>query len=215
MLDSSFLAFAGVAALLVLSPGATWAVVADGAIDGGPRAGLWTVAGVGTANFSLAMASAFGLSAVFHRFPEVLHVLAVCGALYMVWLGVRAIRRAITGQVGQLRRVGQVGGDPTGAGISRTSRFGRGLLTNYTNVSVVLFYTVVVPQFISSRDSFLGRYLLLGQTHVAMSIVWLSFFALFVGTLADKMTRPSVRRTLDAVTGCALLAFAAKIALSA
>ncbi len=210
VLDSHFFAFAGVAALLVISPGATMVVVADAAIDAGRRAGLWTVAGVGTANFSLAMASAFGLSALFKRVPEVLHVLAVCGALYMAWLGLRALKRAVHGE--PPLRVPRGGSAPPGRATAAAARFGRGLLTNYTNVSVVLFYTVVVPQFITPRDHFLARHVLLGNTHVAMSVIWLTAFAISVGTLAEHMTKPPVRRTMDVLTGVALLAFAVKIA---
>ncbi|MGE5361790.1 MAG: LysE family translocator, partial [Bacteroidales bacterium] len=135
MFDSTFFAFAGVAALLVLSPGATWAVVTDGAIDGGTRAGLWTVAGIGTANCLLATASAFGLSALFRRFPVVLHLIAVCGALYMAYLGLRALGRAwrrpfAFGQRRPPRSVKADGGrrEAEGGGrkASPIARFGRG-----------------------------------------------------------------------------------------
>jgi len=253
--DAHFFAFAGIAALLVISPGATMVVVADAAIDAGRRAGLWTVAGVGTANGSLAVASAFGLSALFHRFPQVLHVVAMAGAAYLAWLGARAMVRAMRPRhrsrgpqrrstPTRLPRWGPRGGrasgpaedrrshreqdehrsgDPARGGSNKATatiqsgiaaRFGRGLITNYSNPSGVLFYTVVVPQFITPPETFLQRYLLLGATHVAMSVVWLCAFAISVGTLAEHMTRPGVRRAMDMLTGLALLAFAVKLIAS-
>ena len=60
MLDSSFKAFVIVAAALVVSPGATMAVVTEMALQRGRFAALLTVAGVNIANSSLAMASALG-----------------------------------------------------------------------------------------------------------------------------------------------------------
>jgi threonine/homoserine/homoserine lactone efflux protein len=213
LFDSRFLAYVGVAALLVLSPGATMVVVADAAIDEGRRAALWTVAGIGTANATMALAAAFGLAAVVHRVPIVLQGISVVGALYLAWLGVRALWRA--------RR------EPPGvpvphamhvqAGPRRTSplaRFGRGLLTNYGNPSVVLFYAVLVPQFIAPGTAFLSQYLLLGGTHVAMSVVWQGAVGISVGLFAERMSRPGVRRGMDLAMGLALLAFAVKIAVS-
>jgi threonine/homoserine/homoserine lactone efflux protein len=234
MLDSNFLAYCGVAALLVLSPGATMAVVADAAVAAGRRAGLWTVAGVIAANSSLALASAFGLAAVVHRFPRLLTVLSVVGGLYLAWLGVKALRRAFgPGDTGPKPCAAtereSTGPKPCAAGEGhsvsgvcterdsvsaqrgRASRVARGLITNYSNPSVVLFYTVVVPQFIRPTESFVPRYLLLGGTHVGMALVWLCAFAISVGTLAERMTRPAVRRTMDAITAAALVGCAVKI----
>jgi len=243
LFDSHFLAFAGVAALLVLSPGATMVVVADAAIEQGRRAALWTVAGIGTANGTMALAAAFGLAAVVHRVPVVLTVMSVVGAAYLAWLGVRALWRAIRtetvkaetpevrGSTGSprpepvegRRSEGRSGTTadlrpsaprPLGPSDHPLARFGRGLLTNYANPSVVLFYAVVVPQFITPGTSFLPRYLLLGGTHVAMSVVWQGAVGISVGLFAERMARPGVRRGIDLAMGFALLAFALEIAIS-
>jgi threonine/homoserine/homoserine lactone efflux protein len=218
MVDSRFLTFVGVAALLVLSPGATMVVVADAGIEAGRRAALWTVAGIGTANATLALASAFGVSAIVQRLPIVLQVMSIAGAVYLAWLGVRALTRAAGWRRADLHSEGHLTGlRPRAAYAHRTSRaarFGRGLLTNYTNPSVVLFYAVVVPQFIAPDESFLARYLLLGGTHVAMSVVWQGAVGVSVGTFARRMARPGVRRSMDVAMAVALLALAVKIAFA-
>jgi len=233
MFDSQFFAFAGVAALLVLSPGATMVVVADAALEAGRRAALWTVAGIGTANATLALASAFGVSAIAHRLPVVLQIVSIAGAAYLAWLGVRALMRALRGATAK-SAAHHPGPKPCATDAAcdssivaqdirranaapRTSsvaRFGRGLLTNFANPSVVLFYAVVVPQFISPRDAFLARYLLLGGTHVAMSVIWQGAVGVSVGTFAERMSRPTVRRWMDLAMAAALLALAVKIAVS-
>ena len=221
MFDTHFFAFAGVAALLVLSPGATMVVVADAAIEAGRRAALWTVAGIGTANGTMALAAAFGLAAVIQRVPGVLRVMSIVGAAYLAWLGLRALVRATRGL--RASATSEPGGAHAGlnraahphhGGTSPAARFGRGLLTNYANPSVVLFYAVVVSQFITPHEAFLPRYLLLGATHVAMSVVWQGVVGLSVGALAERMARPGVRRGMDLAMGAALLAFAVKIAVS-
>jgi threonine/homoserine/homoserine lactone efflux protein len=209
------------------------AVVADAGMEAGRRAALWTVAGIGSANATLALASAFGMSALVHRVPMVLQAISVVGAAYLAWLGVRALTRAVRGAAptsaahhpGLKPCATSAGcGSPIAAqdfspakAARRTSsvaRFGRGLLTNYANPSVVLFYAIVVPQFITPRDVFLARYLLLGGTHVAMSVLWQGAVGVSVGIFAERMSRPGVRRWMDLAMGVVLLAFAVKIALS-
>jgi threonine/homoserine/homoserine lactone efflux protein len=44
-----------------------------------------------------------------------------------------------------------------------------------------------------------------------MSLVWLSIYALALGALADRLTRPSVRRTLEAVTGVVLVGLGVRL----
>ena len=214
LFDPHFLAFAGVAALLVLSPGATMVVVADAAIEGGRRAALWTVAGIGTANGTMALAAAFGLSALVHRAPGLLRMISIVGAAYLAWLGMRAVWRALSTMPSWagLKVRPPAGLKPRPGSI--LARFGRGLLTNYANPSVVIFYAVVVAQFITPREAFLPRYLLLGGTHVAMSVVWQGMIGISVGTFAERMARPRIRRAMDLATGLALLGFAIKIAVS-
>ena len=46
----------------------------------------------------------------------------------------------------------------------------------------------------------------------SLTLVWLSLYALAVDRAAALLRRPRVRRTLDAVTGCALAAFGFRLA---
>jgi threonine/homoserine/homoserine lactone efflux protein len=89
----------------------------------------------------------------------------------------------------------------------------RGVLTNLLNPPVVLFYLTMVPQFIGPQDAYLTRALVLGATHVAMSIVWQGSCGLAVGIAAEHMGRPAVRRTLEGVTGAILVLLGARLLL--
>ena len=46
-------------------------------------------------------------------------------------------------------------------------------------------------------DEYLARAFVLGATHVSMSVVWQGSCGVAVGTAAEHMRRPSVRRVLD------------------
>ena len=89
----------------------------------------------------------------------------------------------------------------------------RGALTNLLNPPVILFYLTMVPQFIGPQDPYLARALVLGATHVAMSVVWQGSCGFAVGLAADHMGRPAVRRTLESVTGAILIYLGARLLL--
>jgi threonine/homoserine/homoserine lactone efflux protein len=86
-------------------------------------------------------------------------------------------------------------------------------LTNLLNPPVILFYMTFLPQFIGPEDPFFGRFVVLAATHVSMSLVWLSIYAMALGVLAERMARPLVRRTLEGVTGIVLVGFGVRLML--
>jgi threonine/homoserine/homoserine lactone efflux protein len=89
----------------------------------------------------------------------------------------------------------------------------RGLLTNLLNPPVILFYLTMVPQFIGPQDPYLARALVLGATHVAMSVVWQGSCGIAAGLAAEHMRRPAVRRTLEGLTGAVLVFLGTRLLL--
>ena len=226
MFDARYFAFLAFAALLVVSPGATLAVVTESAIGEGWREALRTVVGVGVGNSTLALASALGMSAVFARWPSTLSLVKTAGAIYLACLGARGIWNAFGRRgaadspagPGQARPAGE--GDRTGGRTGgRTGErlaagrgaVARGIATNLLNPPVILFYMTVLPQFIGRGDRFFARFLLLAATHVLMSVAWLSLYASAVGVFADRLARPSVRRALEGTTGVVLVGLGARL----
>ena len=206
MFDAKFASFVVVAAALVISPGASVAVVTETALERGRRAALLTVAGINMANSSLALASLFGLSAVLHQWPWLLRVVSAGGALYLTYLGVRSLLRAFRTEAARPQ--------PAMNAISNAGAPAvvRGIMTNLLNPSVVLFYILLLPQFIRSTDPFTRRFLFLSGAHVAMSVLWLSMIALAVGTLSEHLARPAVRRTMQIITAAVLIYLGLKLA---
>ena len=212
MFDARYFAFAVLSALLVISPGATFAVVVETALAEGRKSALLTVLGVGIANATLAVATAFGLSVVFHEWPSALHAVRFAGAAYLGYLGLRGLWLALF--PGRWSRPTRKRPGPfLEKGPVPFSWVMRGVLTNLLNPPVLIFYMTVVPQFIGPQDPFLPRSLLLGATHVAMSVVWQGSCGLAVGVLAERMARPAVRRTLEGITGAVLVALGIRLLL--
>jgi threonine/homoserine/homoserine lactone efflux protein len=209
MFDARYAAFTALSALLVVSPGATLAVVVETALGFGRRAALLTVAGIGLGNAILAVTTAFGLAGLVERWPASLQAVRLAGGAYLAYLGLRGLWRAVTAA----RRVEDTRRAPGSTGPGPLSHVGTGVLTNVLNPPVILFYLTVVPHFIGPQDPYLARALALGATHVAMSIVWQGSCGLAVGMAADHMGRPAVRRALEGVTGAILIFLGARLLL--
>jgi threonine/homoserine/homoserine lactone efflux protein len=184
------------------------AVVTEAALQRGRSGALSTVVGINIANSSLALASMLGFSAALHQWPELLRGVRTCGVLYLAYLGLMALYNAGTlPGAGDLRsKVGRAG--------PGSSAVVRGILTNWLNPSVLLFYMLVLPQFISATDPFVRRFSLLAATHISMSLLWLSSYALAVGTLSERLERPWVRRSMAVLTGSVLVILAARLLFS-
>jgi threonine/homoserine/homoserine lactone efflux protein len=217
--DSRYLAYASISALLVISPGATMAVVMETVLGEGRAAALLTVVGINIGNSTLALTSALGMAFVFHAWPGALQAVRIAGAIYLAYLGVRGLSSAAMGRrqadVAWRRSLDEGGQPDVTRRATPTGAIGRGVMTNLLNPPVVLFYMTFLPQFIGPQDPFFTRFLVLAATHVGMSLAWLSAYAFALGVLADRFARPAVRRTLDGLTGLLLVAFGMKMVLQA
>ena len=211
MFDARYAAFAALSALLVISPGATLAVVVETALGHGRKAALLTVLGVGLANAALAAAAALGLSVLVRPLAVFASRRPRRRRRLPGYLGARGLWRALSPP---RRTAGSRNGawpPPSEVVTGPVSFLARGVLTNLLNPPVLLFYMTVVPQFIGPQDAYLARALVLGATHVAMSVVWQGACGLAVGMAAEHMRRPAVRRALEGVTGAILVLLGARL----
>ncbi len=94
LVDPQVLAFALVAALMTMVPGADTFLVVRNSLRGGRRDGWLTVTGICTGLFVHALLSALGVSAVIAHSATAFLVLKVAGAGYLAWLGLQSLRRA-------------------------------------------------------------------------------------------------------------------------
>ena len=198
--------FVAVTAPLVLSPGATTAVVLRNSIAGGPRAGLITALGANSASVCYGLLTAFGFAAALQRWPAAWLVLRWAGVGYLAFLGVRALVAAR-----RMRR-------PTlGAGAAAHQdpwhSLTSGYLTNLLNPSLTAFYLILLPQFIPRGEPFSRSAITLMSIHVGMALTCHTAWAIAGGTLARVLSHGRPRQVLDLFTGFTLLLLALKLAL--
>src|SRR5438445_3924680 len=89
--DATLLAFAGISLLLAVTPGPDMAVVTKNALAHGRRGVILTTTGIALALVIWTTATAVGVSAVVRSSGELLFILKLIGAAYLVYLGIRTL----------------------------------------------------------------------------------------------------------------------------
>lgn len=201
-------AFVGIAALVIVAPGPDTVLVTKNALMHGRRAALATSLGVNTGLLIWTVAAALGVAAVVRESAVAFTVLKLVGAVYLVWLGLQALRAArrhaapeALHAARQSPRVGALLG------------YRQGLLSNLANPKIAVFFTGLLPQFVSAGKPILEPFLLLGGLFVLMTVVWLSGYALVAARASAVLGRPRVRAALDRVTGVVLVGLGVRLAL--
>jgi threonine/homoserine/homoserine lactone efflux protein len=209
MIAPSFVDYLGVTFALVVTPGASTALVIRNTLLGGPARGLAAAAGAALGNTSYAVASGLGLAVLFLRWPSAPKVLAVAGALYFCWLGGANLLRA----AGTLERLDLEPPAPVeGTGLVSRQSFRQGLGVNLLNPAIASFYLGIVPSFIPAGSSswYFGA---LAASHVSMAFACHSAWALATARLRHVAERRSSRRWLEVLTGLTMLGLAARVLL--
>jgi threonine/homoserine/homoserine lactone efflux protein len=205
--QGAVLGFGVVALLLTVTPGLDTALVLRSAVTRGRRDAAATALGVVAGVLAWGAAAAVGVSALLTASTVAYGALRLAGAGYLVWLGGRILWCLL-----RHRAAVDAGSPPVAAGGAwRSAR--TGLLTNLLNPKVGAFYVSVLPQFLPPGTSPLAMGVLLALVHAVLSLVW--FAGLVLGAVAARrwLQRPGVGRTVEGVTGVALLGFGLRLAL--
>ena len=192
------LAFLGVSALVIVTPGQDTALTIRNTLLGGRRAGVLTAAGVACGQAFWTLAASLGLAAILSASEPAFLAVRVAGAAYLVLLGIQTLLGASRHGSRRPRRAG--------------SSFRQGLLSNLGNPKMAVFFTSLLPQFGGqSFPTLLG----LGLVFCSMTFGWLTGYAFVVARAGDFLRRSRVRAWLDRVTGAVLIALGLRIATEA
>jgi threonine/homoserine/homoserine lactone efflux protein len=194
---AELLAFLGVAVVVIVTPGQDTALTVRNTLAGGRRAGLRTATGVVCGQAVWALAASAGVAALLVASEPAFVALKLAGAAYLVFLGGQALVAAARRRPANVE-VARAGG----------SELRQGLLSNLGNPKMAVFFSSLLPQFGESFGVLLG----LGLLFCALTLTWLSAYALAIARAGDVLRRPRVRRTIDAVTGTALVALGLRLA---
>jgi threonine/homoserine/homoserine lactone efflux protein len=185
-----FLAFLGVSAIVIVTPGQDTALTIRNTLFGGRRSGILTAAGVSTGQAIWALATSAGIAAVLRASAPAFEAVKLAGAAYLIWLGLQTIFRGSA----------EHRAAPPRAGTS----FRQGVVSNLGNPKMAIFFTSLLPQF-APHPGF-GALFVLGLVFSAMTFTWLTGYAFAVAKAGDFLRRTRIRQALDRVTGAVLIA---------
>jgi len=210
-MDPQLAAYLVFTTILVFTPGSATAVVVRNVLDGGRARGMAAAVGAAAGNTTYAVLAGLGLASFFARVPGAFAILRVAGTAYLAWLGIKSLRAAWRGEPASLPG----GLERSGPGTSdREARegFSQGLANNLVNPAVATFYLTVVPSFLDGASTHTSRYVLFATIHVAMAFAYHSGWVWALHALRTFWARPAARRTVETLTGIALLVLAARVA---
>ena len=205
MIDPRFVAFVGVAALLIIVPGPDMVLVTRNTLAGGWRSGAFTAVGVGVGIFGWATAAAVGVAGLLDRSAVAFHTLKLAGAAYLVLLGVRAV-------------IGRRSAATSGSHLPRRSQelparlaVRQGALGNLLNPKAGVIFLSIFPQFVTPGDSAL-RLLTMLVAFEVMIVGWLVCYGAVVSRLGQSRFGESAQRMLERVTGVVLIGLGVRLA---
>jgi threonine/homoserine/homoserine lactone efflux protein len=230
-------AFLLVACLIVITPGPDMAMVTKNALDGGRRAALLTALGTVTGLLVWMAASAVGIVAVLQTSAVVFTVVKLCGAAYLLILGAQALLAARRSPAATLTADGPAADGPAADGraaagpaagraasLRRRLRGRRpprlltgppwrqGLLCNLLNPKIAVLFTSLIPQFVAPGQSAPLQAAILAGIFVAITLVWLTGYALAASAAQQVLRRSRVQRAMRAITGTALVGLGVRLA---
>jgi threonine/homoserine/homoserine lactone efflux protein len=200
----TLLAFLAVSIVVICTPGQDTALTIRNTLGGGRRGGIATAAGVALGQAIWTLAASAGVVALLSASEPAFRALKLAGAAYLVYLGAQSILAAI-----RRREHGRTPRETASLGPARALR--QGLVSNLGNPKMAVFFASLLPQFAGGESAAFVALLALGLLFCALTLAWLTLYALAVDRLRHVLAGPA-RRALDGLTGIVLVLFGARLA---
>ena len=159
--------------VLAAMPGPGVAYIVARTLASGRRAGFASVAGVALGNLGNAVGASLGLAALFAASSAAFTGVRIAGAVYLVWLGIAALRAPPAPVPGAL---------PPAPAAGRVVR--DGFLVALLNPKTALFFAAFLPQFIDAAAPALVQTLRLGAGFALIAAGTDALYVLATGAAA-------------------------------
>jgi len=201
----SLIMFITASALLAVVPGPDNLFVLTQSAIHGRAAGIMLSLGLCTGLIVHTSAVALGVAAIFQTSVVAFTVLKVIGAIYLVYLAVRAFQASVDSV--ELTRRGA---------LSLSALYRRGILMNITNPKVSIFFLAFLPQFVvPEKGAFTQQVFMLGGVFMLVALAVLCVIAMLAAGLGYWLNRsPVAQLYLNRLAGVVFIGLALKLATS-
>lgn len=181
-------AFLAAAVLIAVSPGPGAAVSMSTGLRYGYGAALRTIAGLQSALLIQLLVVFAGLGALLTASATAFLVVKLCGAAYLIWLGIQKWRAPLV----------PIGEEPLA---SARGLWLQGLLVNLGNPKAIVFMAALVPQFIDPARPQVPQFLILAVTMCGVDTLVMSGYALAAARLRPWLSSPRLLRAQNRFFG--------------
>jgi threonine/homoserine/homoserine lactone efflux protein len=207
---STLLLFAIAAISINITPGPDMLYVIARSIGQGRLAGIVSALGLTMGYIFYTLLAASGLAALLLSSPGVFSVVRVIGAVYLVYLGIRTLRRRDEVAIPPV----EPGEAPPTASVMRWPEvFRQGALTSTLNPSIAIFFLAFLPQFVEpDRGMIFLQIGVLGLVFNTTATTTHTAIALLTGTAGDLLRkRQGSARWQRLFSGCVLILLGVRV----
>lgn len=181
--------------VMAITPGpANLFAIATG-MERGKGAALISVIGMNTATLVWFACSALGLGALILAFPKAFHVLALAGAAYLVWLGLKSLWAGIRNLESHASATVRAG----------RSAFFDGFMVQIANPKILLFFSGVLPPFLDIKRPLVPQLIMFACATIGMDLISMSSYGVGGAALSSRMNEPGFRRGFAILVGILLI----------
>lgn len=200
------LGFLAVAVAVTASPGPDNLMVLSVGMSRGRKQGMAFGLGCALGCLSHTLLAALGVGALIAASPLAFTLLKAAGGLYLVWLGIGALRSRGGARVGAAALPDE----------SLLRLFGKGLLANAINPKVILFFLSFLPQFVvAARGDVAWQTAQLGLLFTLQGCLLFGLLGYFSGAVGAWINRkPRAGLWLDRIAGAIFVGLGLRMLLA-
>lgn len=172
----------------------------------GKRGGGFAAFGIHIGGFFHIVAAAAGLSAIFNHAPLAYTVLKICGAVYLIWLGVGMIRGKL--DASEL---------PHMKAHLKKKVFFDSMMVEVLNPKVIIFYIAFLPQFVDPAASYplWMQFIILGTfNNILFTIVDICVIFLTSAVISGLKKSARSQKIMRWIAGSTLMGLGINLAVS-
>ena len=153
------------------------------------------VAFCAVADALLIAAGVFGMAQALHGQPQLAQALALAGAVFLAWYGIKAWQR--------MRQASQLQASPAGQGMSRMGAIAQAAAFTLLNPHVYLDTVLLVGSLGAQQPSGLQGWFVLGASMASLS--WFCALGFGARWMAPWFAQPKAWQVLDGLIGLTML----------
>ena len=213
---STLLGFAGIALVVVLTPGPDTFLLLRYALNR-PRNGVAAAAGMMVSIMGWAALAGIGVAALLKTYPAIHQGIAVVGGMYLLYLGLgnfikaRFLGGASAATARTATRVQAAGS----VEFTIPQSFRAGMLSSALNPKLGLLFLALMPPFIPAGSNLLASALLLGLVYTVIGFAYLMALTLVAARAVAWFKSPAVGIWMERISSAALAAMGVVVLIGA